>query len=260
MSGTHGGLLRKAESLRPDRRHRGINSFILLLLLWMTLPFPSPAAGAEPTTLFRENFDTLAQWEPLTFPKIKAHSTYTLVKEGGKTVLKAESRSSASALVCRRTFDIRRTPRLHWRWKVTKLADTGNPREKAGDDYPIRVYVMFQYDPARAGLGERMLYNATKLVYGKYPPHSTLNYVWTGRNMTERFIVSPYTDKARMVVLEQGKGRLGQWVEESVDMVDDYRQAFGKEPPPIAGIAVMSDSDNTGTQAEAYLDYIEIGR
>jgi hypothetical protein len=63
-----------------------------------------------------------------------------------------------------------------------------------------------------------------------------------------------------MVIMERGKERLGRWVEESVNVLADYRQAFGKDPPAIAGIAVMSDTDNTGTSAEAYLDYIEIGR
>lgn len=226
----------------------------------MTLFTQNMALGAEQTILFRENFESLAQWEPLTFPKIKAHSTYTLVKEGGKSVLKAESRASASALVYRRTFNVHDNHRIRWRWKVTQLSDHGNPREKSGDDYPIRVYVMFQYDPDKATLGDRLIYGTTKAIYGKYPPHSTLNYVWTGRNIPERYIVSPYTDKARMVIMERGKERLGQWVEESVNVLADYRQAFGKDPPAIAGIAVMSDTDNTGESAVAYLDFIEIGR
>ena len=37
---------------------------------------------------------------------VLAHSMYTLVREGGRSVLKAESLSSASGLVCRRTFNI----------------------------------------------------------------------------------------------------------------------------------------------------------
>jgi len=143
---------------------------------------------------------------------------------------------------------------------VTQLSDRGNPKEKAGDDYPIRVYIMFQYDPAYASLGERLIYNASKVIYGKYPPHSTLNYVWTGTNIPERFIASPYTGKAYMVVLEKGRQRVGQWVEESVNVLADYRKAFGNNPPATAGLAVMSDTDNTGANAVAYLDFIEVGK
>jgi hypothetical protein len=232
----------------------------VLALLILTLFTQTAVLGAEQTILFRENFDSLSQWEPLTFPKIKDHSTYTLVKEGGKSVLKAESRASASALVYRRTFNVHDNARIRWRWKVTQLSDRGNPKEKTGDDYPIRVYVMFQYDPDKATLGDRLIYGASKAIYGKYPPHSTLNYVWTGHNLPERFIISPYTDKARIVILERGKQRVGQWVEESVNVLDDYRKAFGKDPPSLAGIAVMSDTDNTGEIAVAYLDYIEVRR
>ena len=230
---------------------------LLILISFMLVGAVIVCAGQK--VLFRINFDSLSDWEPLTFPKIKTHSKYSLVKDGDKSILKAESRASASAIVYRRTFNIYENPRLHWRWKVTHLSDRGNPKEKAGDDYPIRVYVMFQYDPNRASLGESLIYKATKAIYGKYPPHSTLNYVWTGANIFERFIASPYTGKAYMVVLERGKEKAGQWIEESVNVLEDYRKAYGKEPPATAGIAVMSDSDNTGTNAEAYLEFIEVG-
>ncbi len=233
---------------------------ILIIALMVGSGIEIPAFAAGPDVLFRENFDSLAQWEPLAFPKIKAHSTYTLVKEGEKSVLKAESRASASALVYRRTFNIYENPRIRWRWKVTQLSDRGNPKEKVGDDYPIRIYVMFQYDSDKATLGDRLIYGATKAIYGKHPPHSTLNYVWTGSSLPERVIASPYTEKARIVLLEKGKQRVGQWVEETVNVIEDYRQAFGKDPPATAGLAIMSDTDNTGENAVAYLDFIEAGK
>lgn len=238
----------------------GMKRRMVLIVVLLTLFFAEGSSGAQPKTLFRENFDSLEQWEPLTFPAIKILSTYALVTEGDKSVLKAESRASASAMICRRTFNVYENPRIRWRWKVDRLSDRGNPKDKTGDDYPIRVYIVFQYDSALAAPGERLIYNALKMVYGKYPPHSTLNYVWTGAAISDRYIVSPYTDKARMVVLESGKDRVGQWVDESVNVLADYRKIFGKDPPAKAGLAIMSDSDNTGTSAVAYLDFIEVGQ
>jgi hypothetical protein len=220
----------------------------------------APVLAADPYVAVRENFDSLADWEPLTFPKIKAHSTYTLDREGNNSILKAESRASASGLVYRRTFNIHENPRLRWRWNVTHLSNNGNPKQRGGDDYPLRIYVMFPYDPAHASLADRLRYNGAKALYGKYPPHSTLSYVWTGYDIPERIFTSPYTDKARIVVLEKGKQKVGQWVEESVNVLEDYRQAFGKAPPATAGIAVMSDTDNAGGSATAYVDYIEAGK
>jgi hypothetical protein len=229
-------------------------------LLVLVLFSQASAAAADQTVLFREEFDSLAQWEPLTFPKIKAHSTYTVVKEGGASLLKAESRDSASGLVHRRNFNVYETSHLRWRWKVEQLSDRGDPKEKAGDDYPIRVYVMFLYDPDRATFAESLTYGTAKVIYGQYPPHSTLNYVWTGRNLSERIITSPFTDRAFVIVLEKGKERIGQWVEESVDVLADYRKAFGRDPPATAALAVMSDTDNAGGSAVAYLDFIEVGK
>jgi len=46
--------------------------------------------------------------------------------------------------------------------------------------------------------------------------------------------------------------KAGAWVSESRNIFDDYKTAFGKEPPMITGIAIMTDSDNTGESALAY--------
>jgi hypothetical protein len=210
--------------------------------------------------LFREDFKNLSNWEPLYFPKIKEHSTYTVATEKGHTFLRTESRSSASAIVYRKTWNVYEYAHARWKWKVDNVYAKGDIREKSGDDYPIRVYVAFQYDPERASVGERIEYGIAKALYGKYPPDSTLNYVWTGQEIAEKIFTSPYTDKAKIVVLEKGRAKTGTWIDETVDILADYRAAFGKDPPQTAGIAIMNDSDNTGEAAVSYVEYIEVFR
>ena len=61
-----------------------------------------------------------------------------------------------------------------------------------------------------------------------------------------------------MIILEAGTEKVGQWVEEEVDIIEDYRKAFGTLPPQTASIAVMNDSDNTGERSISYVDYIEV--
>jgi hypothetical protein len=39
---------------------------------------------------------------------------------------------------------------------------------------------------------------------------------------------------------------------EERNVYEDYKRAFGEEPPMISGIAIMTDTDNTGESAEAY--------
>jgi hypothetical protein len=219
----------------------------LVLLIVLSASF---ATAEEKQTLFREDFNSLVNWTPLYFPKIKKHSTYMIVNEEGRSLLKTESHASASAIIHKKTFNIYDYPRMRWRWKVDNVYTRATPKEKAGDDYPIRIYVMFQYDPKKADVTEKLRYGVAKTIY--------LNYVWTGHEIAERMITSPYTDKAKIIILEQDRNRIGTWMEETVNILEDYRKAFGKDPPAMAGIAIMNDSDNTGEMAVSYVDFIEV--
>lgn len=217
-----------------------------------------PASADDHNVLFREDFATLDNWKPFTFPKIKKHSVYTIETEGGKHVLKAESNASASAIVYKDDFDVYNYPRVKWRWKVRNVYAKGDVRTKSGDDYPIRVYIMFEYDPEKAGALDRIKYSFAKSLYGEYPPHSSLSYIWSSKDDPGTFLVSPYTDKAVMVLLEKGPAKAGTWVDEEIDIVKDYRKAFKTTPPDRARIAVMNDSDNTAESSVSYMEYIEV--
>ena len=63
---------------------------------------------------------------------------------------------------------------------------------------------------------------------------------------------NPYTEKAMMIVVESGAAKLNQWVREKRNILEDYRQAFHSDPPAISGVAVMTDTDNTGESVIAY--------
>jgi hypothetical protein len=228
------------------------------VLIFIIALSTTPALTEDKHILFHVDFNSLSNWEPLTFPKIKKHSTYTIVTEGGHSFLKAESHASASAIIYKKTFSVYEYPRMHWRWKADNVYRKGDPHEKSGDDYPIRIYVTFQYDPNQADFTTRVQYGIAKTLYGKYPPDSTLNYVWTGYQTKERIITNPYTDRAKIIILENDRSKVGTWVEETVNILEDYRAAFGKEPPTTAGIAIMNDSDDTGEMAVSYVDYIEV--
>jgi len=228
------------------------------VFLMIALLFLSSALGAEAGVFFRDDFRDLDNWEPLTFRNIERHTVYRALTDRGGSFLRAESSASASAIVLKRTFDVRSYPLLRWRWKVDNVYRNAKGTQKEGDDYPIRIYVMFEYDPRQADLMERARYGAVKALYGKYPPHSSLNYVWASDPQAGAVIVSPFTDRARMIVLERGGAKAGQWVEETVDIMRDYRRAFGYDPPGTASIAVMNDSDNTGEASVSYVEFIEI--
>ena len=61
-----------------------------------------------------------------------------------------------------------------------------------------------------------------------------------------------------MIPRQRGSSRVGEWVEESIHIVEDYRRAFGEDPPSRARIAIMNDSDNTGEAAVSWVDWIRV--
>jgi hypothetical protein len=52
-----------------------------------------------------------------------------------------------------------------------------------------------------------------------------------------------------MLAVASGKGGLGSWQSVQRNLSEDYRRAYGAEPGPVLGVAVMTDTDNTGTKA-----------
>lgn len=209
-------------------------------------------------SVIREDFDNLDNWEPVVFPKIEQQTSYTILETGGGGVLEARSSASASGIRHRKEFDVYRYPVVRWRWKVDNVYRTGDIERKSGDDYPLRVYIMFKYEPAASSFGEKLQYGIAKLVYGAYPPQSSLNYVWANRRHPGTVYASPYTDRARLIILRAGQKDTGEWVEEKVNIIEDYEKAFGGMPPETAALAIMNDSDDTGEASVSYMDWIHV--
>lgn len=224
----------------------------------MFLVFVVNGFSQERQVFFREDFKNLEKWRPLNFPKISAHTKYSIEAKDGERFLKAESNASASALIYKEEFNVYEYPKARWRWRVDSIYLTGDQEKKSGDDYPIRIYVVFKYDPDQAGGLEKVKYGLAKKIYGEYPPHSTLNYIWASRDDQKTIITSPYTERAKLITLEKGGKKTGTWQDEEISIVEDYRKAFGSDPPPIASLGIMNDSDNTGEKSISYVDFIEV--
>ncbi|MDY6816451.1 MAG: DUF3047 domain-containing protein [Pseudomonadota bacterium] len=191
-------------------------------------------------------------WEPLQFPKIEQHTRYELVQEDGQQVVRATTVGGASGLITRLNLAPDNSLKLAWQWRVSNVFEGGNAREKSGDDYPARIYVAFEFRPEQAGFFERAKRKAVEVLFGETLPGNALNYIWANKLPEGEFIANSYTDRTVMVAVNSGAGRAGQWVSVERDIVADYRKAFGEDPPPMVGIAIMSDSDNTGEQATAW--------
>jgi hypothetical protein len=148
-------------------------------------------------------------------------------------------------------IDPKSYPVVRWRWKIDNLVKRSDVSRKDGDDYPARLYITFEYDPDKVSWARKLKYQAGRAIFGDIPI-AALNYIWGTRTPVGTIVDNAYTDFARMIVVQSGPERVGMWVEEERNIYDDYRSAFGGEPPMINGVAIMSDTDDTRERATAY--------
>lgn len=191
-------------------------------------------------------------WEPLTFDKIPEHTQYSLIKDGNTVAVKAVSNHSSSGLTRKITIDPKQFPIVQWRWKIDNILKKGDVTKKEGDDYPARIYITFEYDSSKVGFFDKAKFGLIKLAYGEYPPIGTLNYIWESKAPIGTMVSNPYTQYVQMIVVESGDQKVGQWAMEERNVYEDYKMAFGEDPPKISGIAIMTDTDNTQESAVSY--------
>lgn len=201
--------------------------FAILFLLVMAVSDRAAASGEMAVTRFGSG--GLDGWQVKEF---KGQTSYRLVEKDGRRVLEAHAQAAASGLMREMTFDPARYRYLNWSWKIAHTVPGGNARTKRGDDYAARVYVIF---PGRFFWQTR-----------------ALNYIWANQLPQGAFVPNAFTSNARMLAVQSGNEKAGQWVYEKRDILADYRLLFGEDPPRAGGIAIMTDTDNTGAEAWAW--------
>ncbi len=228
------------------------------LLLAVLLMAPGSLTAGSPSVIEVAKFSASPAgpglpegWQPLTFKKIPKLTTYELVKDDESVVVKAVSDASASGLTKEVKINPKEFPVVRWRWKVGNLLMNSDATRKDGDDYPARLYITFEYDPDKVNLGKKLKFKAGQLIFGDIPI-GAINYIWETKTPVGTIIDNAYTDFIKMIVVESGPQKIGMWVDESRNIYEDYKKAFGEEPPLINGVAIMSDTDNTKERATAY--------
>ena len=191
-------------------------------------------------------------WKLVTLAKIKRQTRYSLVRDADTTVLRADAEASMASVMHPLNFDPRDHPVVEWRWKITHLLRKSNLATKAGDDFPARFYVLFDYDIARLPFATRTKIRVARALFGEEVPLAVLCYVWDGKSIQGATAWSAYTDRVRVIVAQSGDAQVNQWVTLRRNIVDDFRAAFGEDPPRVSGVAVATDTDNTGESVTAF--------
>jgi len=191
-------------------------------------------------------------WQPWILSPFKRLTSYQLVSREGKTVVRADAKSSASGLIHPLALDPGSYPLLQWRWKVDELISKADNSQKHLEDAPARLVVSFEGDMEKLTPQDRMLFDSVRILTGQQLPYATLMYIWGNRAPRETVIPNKHTSRIRMIVVDSGRDRLGRWQDVTRNVVEDYRRAFGEEPGRISAVGIMTDTDNTGDNAHAY--------
>lgn len=205
---------------------------LALLVLGLCAPAALAQAGLFSVT-------GLDGWSEQTFEG-KKPTRYRLTRDSGVQVLEADCQASASGWIWKHKIDLARTPVLRWRWKVAQVYQGVREREKKGDDFPARVYVVLD--------GGLAAWRTRSLVY-----------VWASSEPQGSDWPSAYTRQARMVALRSGASGAGRWHEERRDVRADFQRYFGIELHSVDGVAVMTDCDDAGGKARAWYGDVRFG-
>lgn len=207
-------------------KQRGINikPYLVIILLLAALP-----AAAERLAISQITDQGLAGWNTKVF---KNETKYSVTEYQGAKYIKAVSNNAASGLTKEIAVNLEVTPFLNWSWVIEEILTENDERAKSGDDFAARIYVI-----AKTGFG---IWNT-----------AALNYVWSNKNPAGDFWPNPFTSKAIMYSVEQGKTSLGKLRTYKQNVRDDFKRTFKSDIKKIEAIAIMSDSDNTQKQVSA---------
>lgn len=196
-----------------------------------------------------------AAWKFATLPR-KEPTKFSVVELGGARVLKVEAEDSYGNLVHGLHVQLGERSTLSWRWRVDKLVEEADLKQRSGDDSPAKLCLFFAFDTSKLPLGERTKLSMAQSLTGQDVPGETLCYVWDNKLPADTGITNAFTKRIRMIVLDTGSAKLGQWVTQRRNVVADYQRLFGDESggkvPEVIGVAISADADNTHGRALAY--------
>lgn len=181
--------------------------------------------------------NALSQWEEKVF---HGNVSYWIEFEKSSGFVHALSKGTASAIFYKIKYNAAEYPFISWKWRVEKFPDKTSVVDlKKRDDFAARFYVVF---------------------LGKFFTHfRCIEYVWDEFLPDGTIAESPYTDQIKQWVIQSGPSE--SWVSETRNVLDDYEKLFGEKPSmKVAAIALMTDSEGSGAEAEAFFDDIRIGK
>lgn len=198
-----------------------------------------------------------AGWELVSLPG-KLRTAFKLELHDQRLAMSAHAKSSASMLRQRLNVSPEQLGRLRFEWQIDGLIAQADMAERDSEDSPVRLILAFEGDRSRFSAKNAMLSELTETLTGEPLPYATLMYVWCNHRPVESVIVNPRTDRVRKLVVESGPSHVRQWRRYERNVRADFERVFGEAPGALVGMAIMTDTDNTRSDARAWYGDIRL--
>jgi hypothetical protein len=204
-------------------------ALIVLLLAVVAVAGARPASAAECVALEDFSRGAVGEFPPDWKPrKESGRPVYSIAEEGGARFLRAVATRLGIQAGREVAWNLDAYPILAWWWRPIEFPRNSDERKSSTNDSAVSVYAVFPQSAVSV--------KSVKYVWSRVVP--------VGTHLTSS------AGNTQVRVLRSGADRPGQWVEEQVDVRADYLKYFGgSEVPRPAGIAVLTDSDDTKSTA-----------
>jgi hypothetical protein len=199
-------------------------------------------------------------WHFYRIAPYKKSTIYRLENYQGRTVLAANSKTSASGLAVKLRPRSAQNLWLHWEWKAVGAMPQADNADSQRDDAPLRILVAFDGNKSKLPLKEKLTFEMASLISGQEMPYATVMYIWSGKNSVDTVLNNAHTSRVKMIVVDSGSNGLGEWRKHERDLAADYKLAYGEAPGNVIGIALLTDTDNTKSETRALYGDIELVR
>ena len=144
---------------------------------------------------------------------VTAHETYKIQKEGGASFLRAQ-KATQRVYTKQMTWDPKTHPVLVWRWRLQDVPE--------GEEFIAAIYPSLDTDLM-------------------FIPVNT-KYVWSA-TLPVGSIKEGGMFSSTEIVIRSGAEPLGEWIEERINVYEDFLKIHNHEPAPLAwGISLLGGS------------------
>jgi hypothetical protein len=197
--------------------------------------------------------DTPAPWEPWLIVRGNAPTQYRVAEVEGISALEAEGVEGGSGMWRKIRIDPARQPMLEFRWRVPQPEPGSPPLSVTSRASPMmRLSVGFHGDSDKLDFDDRVKLRMARALTVNGLPYASLLYVWMVGVPAGTVLPSPHTDRVRLIVVESGLQRVGEWITVRRNVAEDFRLAFGEEPGDIVGVGLMTDYGDDGSRRRAF--------